>query len=261
MKAAHAIIIGTPAQRRSPSGEWRSPTASHHRVTAPLGDGPVFHGDCVEIMRRMPSTSVDFILTDPPYICRYRARDGQRVANDDNARWLRPAFVQMYRLLKDAAFCVSFYGWNKADLFLAAWRAAGFRTVGHIVFRKRYASAVGFLRYEHESAYLLAKGDVQRPLQPLPDVLNWTYTGNRHHPTEKPVGCLKPLIDAFCPPGGTVLDPFCGSGSTLVAAKELGRGYVGKLMRMTRIALGETLSRSCRSCPTCRKARRNVTTR
>src|SRR5258708_587314 len=76
----------------------------------------VMHGDCVAFMRRMESESIDFILTDPPYITRYRSRDGRTVINDDNARWLRPAFTQMYRLLKNGSFCLSFYRWNKASL-------------------------------------------------------------------------------------------------------------------------------------------------
>jgi DNA modification methylase len=86
---------------------------------------------------------------------------------------------------------------------------------------------VRFLRYQHELAYLLAKGDVTSPAAPISDVLDWAYTGNHLHPTQKPVEALKPLIAAFCPADGLVLDPFCGSGSTLVAAKELGRNYVG----------------------------------
>ena len=65
------------------------------------------------------------------------------------------------------------------------------------------------------------------PEHPIPDVLDWQYTGNRLHPTQKPVGSLKPLIEAFCPAGGMVLDPFCGSGSTLVAARETGRFFTG----------------------------------
>jgi site-specific DNA-methyltransferase (adenine-specific) len=187
----------------------------------------ILQGDCIELMRGMERESVDFILTDPPYITRYRGRDGRTVANDDNARWLRPAFKQMHRVLKNGGFCVSFYGWNKVDLFVDAWRAAGFRIVGHIVFRKRYASSARFLRYEHEQAYLLAKGDVTPPAKPIPDVIDFAYTGNRLHPTQKPVTALRPLIEAFSIPGGLVFDPFCGSGSTLVAARDLGRDYLG----------------------------------
>lgn len=187
----------------------------------------VLHGDCIAHMGAMPSRSVNFILTDPPYLARYQSRDGRKVVNDDNANWMKSAFAQMYRVLAPQSFCVSFYGWHKVDLFMSAWRAAGFRPVGHIVFRKRYASSVRFLRYEHEMAYLLAKGDVILPVTPIADVLDFPYTGNKLHPTQKPVVPLKQLIEAFCPPDGLVLDPFCGSGSTLVAAKQLARRYVG----------------------------------
>ena len=80
---------------------------------------------------------------------------------------------------------------------------------------------------DHPGPRLLAKGDVTPPPAPIPDVLDWTYTGNRLHPTQKPVKVLRPLIEAFGRPGNTVLDPFCGSGSTLVAAKELACRFVG----------------------------------
>jgi site-specific DNA-methyltransferase (adenine-specific) len=46
------------------------------------------------------------------------------------------------------------------------------------------------------------------------------------HPTEKPVGVLRPLIEYACPPGGLVLDPFAGSGSTAAAARMAGRRTV-----------------------------------
>lgn len=75
----------------------------------------------------MPAASVEFVLTDPPYIVRYRDRQGRTVANDNNADWLAPAFAHMDRVLKQGSFCVSFYGWIKADLFIQAWHAAGFR--------------------------------------------------------------------------------------------------------------------------------------
>ena len=161
------------------------------------------------------------------YALRHDAFELRTVANDDNAQWLKPAFAQMHRLLKAAAFCVSFYGWNKADLFIDAWRNAGSRIVGHVVFRKRYPSSTRFLRYQHEQAYVLAKGDVQPPAKPIPDVIEFPYTGNKLHPTQKPTAALRPLIEAFCPSPGIVLDPFAGSGSSLVAARQLGRQFIG----------------------------------
>ncbi|HEX5566940.1 MAG TPA: site-specific DNA-methyltransferase [Streptomyces sp.] len=47
------------------------------------------------------------------------------------------------------------------------------------------------------------------------------------HPTEKPLPILRPLIEYACPPGGLVLDPFAGSGSTLDAARLAGRRAIG----------------------------------
>ena len=182
----------------------------------------VLHGDCVRLMRRMAAESVDLVLTDPPYLVRYRSRDGRTIANDDNGRWLCPAFAEAFRVLKPDSFCISFYGWNEADRFIGAWRAAGFRIAGHLVFQKPYASSARYLRHHHEQAYLLAKGD-PRPTLQLPDVRGWRYTGNRLHPTEKSVEVLKPLVEAFSAPGDLVLDPFCGSGSTLAAARSCGR--------------------------------------
>jgi hypothetical protein len=110
---------------------------------------------------------------------------------------------------------------------MAAWKKAGFRVAGHIVFPKKYASGARFTEYRHEQAYLLIKGNAAPPRTPPPDVIPWSYTGNRLHPTQKPVGIFNPIIEAFTKPGDTVFDPFCGSGSTLVAARDLGCHYIG----------------------------------
>jgi len=188
--------------------------------------GQVIHGDCIEIMRTMPDASMDFALTDPPYIVRYKDRSGRAIANDDNDRWLLPAFAQLFRVLKQNTYCVSFYGWNKADRFLSAWRECGFCPVGHFVCLKRYASSVGRVRMRHEQAYLLVKGNPFVPDDPPDDVLLWHYTGNHYHPAQKPVSSLLPLINAFSKPGDVVIDPFAGSGSTGVAALECGRRFI-----------------------------------
>jgi DNA modification methylase len=187
----------------------------------------VIQGDCVEVLRNLPDASVDLILTDPPYGVRYRDRNGRTIANDDNLGGILGAFSDLYRVLRPNAFCISFYGWGAVDEFFRAWSDAGFRAAGHMVFAKSYASSQRFLSAHHEQAYLLRKGHPARPDHPIEDVQPWVYTGNKSHPTEKAVEMLMPLIRSFSRPGAVVLDPFSGSGSTLVASALLGRDYLG----------------------------------
>ena len=54
----------------------------------------ILNGDCTVTMREFERESVDFILTDPPYITRYRDRNGRTVSNDDNANWSSLLFVR-----------------------------------------------------------------------------------------------------------------------------------------------------------------------
>ena len=187
----------------------------------------ILHADCLKALPMLQDRSVNFILTDPPYITNYQSRDGRRVPNDDNDAWLKPAFAEMHRVLAYDSFAVSFYGWPMADRFMQAYRAAGFRVVGHLTFPKRYASSKRFLCYQHECAHLLVKGNPREPANPIGDVIAWQYTGNKLHPTQKPLTALTPLIEAFSQPSHTVLDPFAGSGSSLLAAKMRGRNYIG----------------------------------
>jgi DNA modification methylase len=112
------------------------------------------------------ANSVDFILTDPPYLVNYRDRTGRTIQNDADGTWLKPAMAEAYRVLKQDRVAVMFYGWTKIDAFFEAWRSGGFQPVGHIVFRKSYSSKSRFLRYQHEQAFLLAKGRPPLPKQP-----------------------------------------------------------------------------------------------
>ncbi len=187
----------------------------------------ITQGDCIEIMRKMPAQTVDFILTDPPYLVNYRDRDGRTIQNDADDAWLKPAMREAYRLLKQDRVAIMFYGWTKIDAFFDAWKSAGFQPVGHLVFRKTYSSKSRFLRYHHEQAYLLAKGRPPLPKQPLADVVDMPYSGNKLHPTQKPVAALAPLVRSFTLPGELVLDPFTGSGSICAASLLTGRRYFG----------------------------------
>ena len=192
-----------------------------------LGPNHIVLGDCCTVLAGLPAVSVDFVLTDPPYLVGYRDRTGRSLAGDTDSAWLKTAFRESFRVLKADSLCVSFYGWSRTDSFFQAWKAAGFRVVGHVTFPKRYTSASRLMRYQHENAYLLAKGNPAPPEFPIGDVIDWTYSGNKLHPTQKPLSVLTPLIESFCPRGGIVLDPFAGSGSTCLAARMVGRNYIG----------------------------------
>lgn len=187
----------------------------------------IIQGNCQKVLPALPSGSVDLIVTDPPYLVNYRDRTGRSLAGDNAPEMVLPCFPELYRVLKPNSFCICFYGWNRVELFMGAWKQAGFMPVGHLVWRKSYASRTGYLRACHEQAYLLAKGRPRRPGKTISDVLPWEYSGNQFHPTEKAVSVTAPLIETFSRPGDLVLDPFSGSGSTSVAAASAGRDYLG----------------------------------
>ena len=193
--------------------------------TSPINT--IIHGNCLKVLPRLAAGSVDFILTAPPYVVRFRDRSGRAIKNDNNSAWIKPAFAEMYRVLASDSFCVTFYGWTSLKHYIPAIYDAGFRIAGQIMFQKSYASSCGLLHRKHESAYLLVKGDPFRPENPISDILPWKYSENKFHPTQKHVAILRPLIGAFSKPGDLVLDAFCGSASTLIAAKALGRNYLG----------------------------------
>ena len=224
MSSAQALGAGVrPFLSPAQAGE-RTAWAESRPAELPVNE--VILGDCQQVLRRLPDASVDMVLTDPPYLVRYIDRSGRSIANDDNGRWIFPAFAEIYRVMKPDTYCVSFYGWSKLSRFLTVWREIGFRPFGHFVWVKRYASCTRHVQMKHEQAYLLAKGNPALPKNPPSDVLEWNYTGNRLHPTQKPTSGLVPLIRAFAPQNGIVLDPFAGSGSTGAAALQCNRRYL-----------------------------------
>ncbi|WP_237580019.1 DNA methyltransferase [Salmonella enterica] len=169
-------------------------------------------GNCIDVMARIPDNAIDFILTDPPYLVGFRDRSGRTIAGDKTDEWLQPACNEMYRVPKTNALMVSFYVWNRVDRFVAAgkmrdsaWSDTGVYQKLHI--EGRICGLSPRMRLHP------AKGRPRLPQNPLPDVLGWKYSGNRHHPTEKPVTSLQPLIESFTHPNAIVLDPFAGSGS------------------------------------------------
>lgn len=187
----------------------------------------IIEEDSAHVLKDMPAGSIDLVVTDPPYLVNYRDRDGRCLRNDTNAGGVMPVFAPMARTMKRDCYAVCFAGWSALPQFTAAWEAAGLRIVSQIVWQKRYASRKSYTEYRHECAYVLANGNPAKPARPLPSVMDWVYSGNKRHPTEKAVEIIAPLVRCFSKPDDLVCDPFSGSGSTSVAAALEGRDYLG----------------------------------
>jgi site-specific DNA-methyltransferase (adenine-specific) len=201
----------------------------------------LIHGDCLEILPTLPSQSVDLVLTDPPYGIAYRPI---RTAGKPDHPWVRiagdarfdPHFYaawlsEAYRLLRPDSHLYVFCADHHLGELRSLVREAGFTLKRTLVWHKN-AWTMGDLRgdYGHQTEFIVFAHKGRRELTPprTGNILAFPRVAARQlrHPTEKPAELLRHLIRKSCPPGGTVLDPFAGSGSTGVAARNEGRASV-----------------------------------
>ncbi len=135
----------------------------------------------------------------------------------------------VYKVLKKGTHCyLMINGRNLAELTKQAEKV-GFIWQQLLVWKKGNATPNKYYMNACEYILMLSK----RPARNIDNMGRKNVIevsniiGNKTHPTEKPVALLKVLIEASSNKGDLVLDMFCGTGSTLVAAKELGRNYIG----------------------------------
>ena len=215
------------------------------RQTMAQQTGPaitVLHTDCITWMREAKPHQFDLILTDPPYgmgadTPNFSRRQAQPHIYQDgtvNTReLLQILLLEGFRLAKDRAnlfiFCdVDSFVWLRDAAERAAWTP--FRTP--IVWDKETPGigpwhSEGFQR-SYELLFFATKGQ-RGLLRPVRDVREHRRvpTEQRVHPAQKPVSLLSEIIDLSTMPGDNILDPFAGSGSSLVAAKRLRRMATG----------------------------------
>jgi site-specific DNA-methyltransferase (adenine-specific) len=176
-------------------------------------------GDCFDVMKEMPDNSIDLIITDPPYGMNFQSNHRKikydKIKNDDTfPLWI---FDEFNRITKKAIYI--FCRWdNLTELpkptSVLAWIKNNW--------------SMGDLKHEHgrqwEAICFYPKQEHEFEKR-IPDVIKAKRTGNNFHATEKPIDVMMSLIQAN--KGELVLDPFAGSGSTLVAAQALKRKFIG----------------------------------
>ncbi|PRZ56151.1 site-specific DNA-methyltransferase (adenine-specific) [Paraburkholderia fungorum] len=215
-------------------------------------------GDCREFLPQMPEGIADACITDPPYGDTSLVWDRRCIGWIDGvSRVLKPAasvwvFGSM-RFLAGVFSEMESAGFKYAqDIVWEKQNGSGFHADR---FRRVHEHAIQFYRgawadvYKEpqftndaraknvrrktrpthtghiDAGHYISEDGGPRLVRSVIDVAN--EHGKALHPTQKPLGILAPLISYSVPPGGLVIDPFFGSGSTGIAAAQLGRHFVG----------------------------------
>jgi len=223
----------------------------------------VILGDCTEVMKDIPSESVDMCFADPPFNLgkNYKSYDDKR-PDDEYLEWSRIWLNELVRIVKPTGsiFVHNIPRWlvyfgailNESAYFRhwIAWDAKGHpfsntlvpSHYGILYYTKRPKGYKFYdIRSPHKrcricSNYLADYGGKKykrHPFGPLvSDVWNdidRIRNGSRRdeHPCQLPVPLLERIILMSTDPGDIVVDPFLGTGTTAIAAKALGRHYIG----------------------------------
>jgi len=177
--------------------------------------------DATVALEALEPATVDLVVTDPPYrFDRGGTYFREWFADLPDEVW--PAvFEQLHRALAPDATAYVFCDPRVHPIFDAAARRAGFRVRAPIVWDKLSIGLGGAWRAQYEFIAWYEKGSPGRASATLGNVRR--HARVRGYPTEKPVSLLRELIMQSSAAGELVLDPFCGSGNTGRAARQLGR--------------------------------------
>jgi DNA modification methylase len=187
----------------------------------------LYHGDCLEVTEWL---AADVLVTDPPYGIGYRDRKGGEIANDES--------------LDARDSTLSIWG-SKPSLIFGSWKVTRPLGTRQVLIWDKWGGGGTVGRpsspwaFTHEEIYVRGEWPILAPggrareggkpsrTSGVIRVANYNTQSNERpkHPTPKPVELMESLIRKC--PMGMVADPFAGSGSTLIAARNLGRRSIG----------------------------------
>lgn len=200
-------------------------------------DANLHLGDCLEIIKTIPDNSIDLLLTDPPYGIDFQSNHRMatprfdKLPNDStpSAELLEALCRRIEPKLKINSHVYIFTSWKVESQFRKV--VSRYFNVKNILVWEKNNWSMGDLEGNYAEQYeqILFAEKGRRHLNGNRDsnILKFDRVTDLQHPTEKPVPLLKFLIEKSTQKGETVLDPFMGSGSTCVAAKQSERKHVG----------------------------------
>jgi DNA modification methylase len=207
-----------------------------------IGDAELWLGDCLEIIPTLPK--VDAVITDPPYGIPHNF--GTQVQKDGSRRTLEFSWdgervnecvIEACRLCAEMAdaqfwFCgmtqISHLAQTLREAGMTDKMAAWVKTCPPPAMPGNWwPSGYEMAVYAYRSGAWFGDADPKRSNVFYSDGYRYGQPGKENHPTQKPLGLVKRLVTSLCPPGGTVLDCFMGSGTAGVAAAAAGRKFIG----------------------------------
>lgn len=220
-----------------------------------MSDWIVHTGDFLDLSRSMPG-GVDFVCADPPYSSGGMVRGDRMGSTRDKYQqsdvvtefasfpgdtrdqrsfmlWCTLWLGECLRLSKPGALLCVFTDWRQLPQTTDAVQCGGWVYRGIVPWNKVVARPVAD-RFRAQCEYVVWGTNGARDQDPAPDSVylpgffevRTVPTCDREHATQKPVELLQELV-RLCPPGGTVMDPFCGTGTSGVAAVGSGRKFIG----------------------------------
>lgn len=203
----------------------------------------LYHGDCLEILPQLQEQSIGLVLTDPPYCSganessRRAKRSSitpesvrERPTIDSDAmgtlgfewvtrRWLLSA----RKVVRRGGHLACFIDWRMMPPLATLIESAGWMWNNIIVWDKGYIGLGRGFRPQHELILTASSDAPEWFSNNSSNVIKSTRLTRTEHPHQKPVDLLVQIIKTCTGDGEALLDPFCGAGSTVVAAKQLGR--------------------------------------
>lgn len=202
-------------------------------------------------MRSLPDSSVDAIVTDPPYCSgsvgesQRTSAKGQGLRSETISRFgwfvgdnmgtaglvwlLRAMATEALRVVKPTGSVVVFCDWRMVASIQPAIESAGLRFQGLVVWDKGHMGLGRGFRCQHELVLHFTMGSPEYHDLATGNVIKTKRVPalEKEHQTQKPVELMERIIRVVCPPGGSVLDPFMGSGTTGIAAVNCGANFFG----------------------------------
>lgn len=216
----------------------------------------IFLGDCLEILKQIPSNSIDAVITDPPYASggrsisekslppsrKYEQTDNKTVHRPDffgdtkdSRSWLHWCILwisECQRVLKDNGYFLMFTDWRQLPTTTDAIQMADLIWRGVVAWDKGLGSRAphkGYFRHQCEYIVWGTKGQCKKAVHagPYPGCLKFpVLQKDKFHLAGKPTPLMEELVK-IVPEGSIILDPFIGSGTTAVAARKQNRNFIG----------------------------------